>query len=226
MPKDQVLQFIDSLSPLQWRTCLSYIILPASRLPDVIRIDLTAAFLNEGRCAVIACFEEALEEVRNYVGRLCDLKSKFETIPSSEATLAKLRGTIERQIVLVIKDLDSISGAFLQEYLSLNRYRTSGSLGVTNDYGVIAYGPILRRTRYGNPEAATYNKLGRAIFKTLQDQRRAFGFHIVTPEMLAKQSKPVLEPESPYSDSYLVTSFFSRYRESFIVDTGIKSIWR
>ncbi len=114
----------------------------------------------------------------------------------------------------------------LQEYVSFTRYRTAGSLGVSSKHGLLIYGRILRRTRYGNPEAATYNKLGRAVFNMVHDQKRSLGFHIVSPESLASQAKPVLEPESPFPDSYLVTSFFSRYRESLILDKGIRSVWK
>lgn len=164
--------------------------------------------------------------MEDYVNRLCDLKINFEVIPSLEATRSKLRDAIERELLMVINDLDDLSKGFLDEYLSVRRYRVSGSLDVNANYGLIIYGKVPRRTKYGNPEAATYNKLGRAVYKLLEQQRRAFGFHIVKPEDLQKQRKPRIEPESPYSDSYLLSSYFSKYREKFIVDTGIKSIWR
>jgi hypothetical protein len=225
-PKREVLQFIDSLSPYQWRTYLSYIIQPTSKLPDGIRVDLINASLGEGRCSVVACFEEAFDEVKRYVDRVCDLKMNFEVVPSSQATLARLRDAIERKLLLVVGDLENLSGDLLQEYLSLSRYRVSGSLGVSSDYGMIIFGGVVRRTKYGNPEAATYNKLGRGVYNLLREQGKAFGFHMVFPDHLEKQRKPVLEPAPPFSDAYLVSSFFSRYKEKFIVDTGIQSLWR
>jgi len=225
-PKEKVLEFIDSLSPYQWRTYLSYIIMPQSTLPENVRVDLVTASLGEGRCATIACFEDAFPQIKAYVDRLCDLKMSFDLIPSSEATLSKLRSAIQRELLLVVRDMEGLSQDFLQEYLSVSRYRVSGSLGVSSNYGLIIYGNIPRRTRYGNPEAATYNKLGRAVFNLLKGQRKAFGFHILSPDLLAKQRKPILDPEPPFSDAYLLSSFFSRYKEKFIVDTGIKSIWR
>ncbi len=225
-PKEQVLEFIDSLSPYQWRTYLSYVIMPKSQLPGEVRVELTNACIGGGRCATIACFEEVLDEVKQYVDRLCDLKMTFEVVPSSEATLAKLRDAVGRNLLLVVKDLDNLSAGLFQEYLSLSRYRASGSLDVSSNYGLIVYGEAPRRTRYGNPEAATYNRLGRGIYRLLTEHKKALGFHIVTPDLLSRQRKPVLDPESPYSDGYLVNSFFSRYKEKFIVDTGIKSIWR
>jgi len=225
-PKEQVLEFIDSLSTHQWRTYLSYIVMPSSKLPESVRVDITGAFLGEGRCAIIACFEDACQEVESYVRRLCDLKSGHVLVSSGQATLAKLRDAIQREMVLIVKDLDRMVYDLLQEYVSLTRYRTAGSLGVSSKHGLLIYGRIVRRTRYGNPEAATYNKLGRAVFKMVQEQKRSLGFHIVTPESLASQVKPVLEPESPFPDSYLVTSFFSRYREGLILDKGIRSVWK
>ncbi len=225
-PKEKVLEYIDSLSPYQWRTYLSYIVFPKSMLPEDVRVALTNACVGEGRCAIIGCFEEASDEVRNYVNRLCDLKMSFEVVSSTEATLSKLRNVIERKLLLVVRDLENLSGDLLQEYLSVSRYRVSGSLGVSSNYGLIIYGQVPRRTKYGNPEAATYNKLGRHVYNMLKDQRKAFEFHIIYPDLLGKQRKPVLEPEPPFSDSYLVNSFFSRYKEKFIVDTGVQSIWR
>jgi len=225
-PKEEVLQFIDSLSPYQWRSYLSYILRPSSRLPEPVRMDITSAAIGEGRCAVLSCFEEAYDEVDAYVGRVCDLKTRFEVVPSNQATLARLRDAVARETLLVVNDLDQLSQGFLQEYISLARFRVAGALGVSSNYGLIIYGKVPRRTRYGNPEAATYNKLGRAVYRMLEEQKRAFGFHIVTPDLLGPQRRPVLDPPSPYSDAYLVSSFFSRYREKFIVDTGIKSIWR
>ncbi len=225
-PKDRVLEFIDTLSPYQWRTYLSYILMPRSKLPEPVRVDLANAAIGEGRCATVACFEEAFEEVKAYVNRLCDLKMSFDLVPSSQVDLARLRGAIGRELILVIRDMDHLSPGIFEEYLSLSRYRASGSLGVSPKYGLVVYGMIPRRTKYGNPEAAAYNKLGRGLYRLLTQQRKALGFHIVRPEDLGTQSKPILDPESPYSDSYLVNSFFSRYKEKFIVDTGIKSVWR
>jgi hypothetical protein len=225
-PKEQVLEFIDSLSPYQWRTYLSYVILPRTRLPEGVRVDLLNAGMGEARSATIACFEEAHDEVKAYVDRLCDLKMSFEVVPSSRADLAKLRNAIASKHLLVVNDLDDLSLGLYQEYISLGRYRASGSLDVSSKYGLIIYGAVPRRTKYGNPEAATYNRLGRGLYRLLTEQRKALGFHILTPEDLAPQRKPVLDPESPFSDAYLVSSFFSRYKEKFIVDTGIKSLWR
>jgi len=48
-PKEQVLEFIDSLSTHQWRTYLSYIVMPSSKLPELVRVDIAGAFLGEGR---------------------------------------------------------------------------------------------------------------------------------------------------------------------------------
>ena len=225
-PKDQVLEYIDSLSPYQWRTYLSYIIMPRTTLPDAVRVDLTHAAIGEGRCAVVPSFEEGFEEVKRYVDRLCDLKMNFEVVSSGEATMAKLRDAVGRKLLLVVNDLDDLKAGFFQEYLSLSRYRASGSLDVSSKYGLIIFGPVPRRTKFGNTEAATYNKLGRGLYRLLTEHKKAFGYHMVTPDILERQSKPTLEPESPYSDAYLVNSFFSRYKEKFIVDTGIKSIWR
>jgi hypothetical protein len=225
-PKEQVLEYIDSLSPYQWRTYLSYIIQPKSLLPETIRVDLAHAAIGEGRCAILPSFEEGYEEVKSYVDRLCDLKMNFEVITSGEATLPKLRDAISRKLLLVIKDLDDLKPSFFQEYLSLSRYRASGSLDLSANYGLILFGQMVRRTKFGNPEAATYNKLGRGLYRSLTEHKKAFGYHMVTPDLLERQRKPSLEPESPYSDSYLVNSFFSKYKEKFIVDTGIKSIWR
>ncbi len=225
-PKEAVLEYVNSLSPYQWVTYLSYIIQPNSRLPQATRVDLTQSCVGQGRCATVAGFEEAFDEVSRYVDRLCDLKMNFEVKPSLDVERAVLRDSIERGVLLVIKDLDNLSQGLLEEYLSVRRYRVSGSLDVSTDYGLIIYGKVPRRTKYGNPEAATYNKLGRGVYRLLQGQRKAFGFHIVTPDDLSKQVKPKLEPESDYSDSYLVSSYFSRYKERFILDTGIKSIWR
>jgi hypothetical protein len=225
-PKEQVLEFIDSLSLYQWRTYLSYVIQPNTQLPEKVRFDLINACIGEGRCATIACFEEAFDEVKRYVDRLCDLKMTFEVVPGRQATLAKLRYAVENKLLLVVKDFDDLDPSLYDEYLSVSRYRASGSLGVSSNYGLIVYGNVPRRTKYGNPEAATYNKLGRGLYRLLDGHRKVMGFHIVTPDLLAKQRKPVLDPEPPYSDAYLVTSFFSRYKEKFIVDTGIKSIWR
>jgi len=225
-PKEQVLEYIDSLSHYQWRTYLSYIIQPRSQLPEPVRVDMVHAAIGEGRCAVVPSFEEGYEEVRNYAERLCDLKMNFELISSTEATLAKLRDAVGRKLLLVVKDLDDLKSGFFEEYLSLSRYRASGSLDLSANYGLVIFGRVVRRTKFGNPEAATYNKLGRGLYRSLTEHRKAFGYHMVTPDVLERQKKPSLEPESPYSDSYLVNSFFSKYKEKFIVDTGIKSIWR
>jgi len=224
-PKEKALEFIDSLSTHQWKTYLSYIIMPSSKLPEPVRVDVTGTFLGEGKCAIIACFEDACQELESYIRRLCDLKPDHEVVSSSDATLGRFRSAVEREKVLIVKDLNPGLHDLLQEYLSLTRYRTAGSLGVSPRHGLLIYGSVVRRTKYGNAEAAIYNKLGRAVFRMVQEQRRLLGFHVVTPESLSVQPKPILEPESPFPDSYLVTSFFSRYRGSFISDKGIRSIW-
>jgi len=89
--------------------------MPKSRLPEPVRVDLTNAAIGEGRCATAACFEEAFDEAKAYVNRLCDLKMSFDLASSSQVDLARLRNAIGRELILVIRDMDHLSSGIFQK---------------------------------------------------------------------------------------------------------------